>query len=90
MKTHVQNLIILLALLAGMDHAGAQGTTAFTYQGQLHDGGTNANGAYAMVFALYDAGTNGNQINSTITTNATLANGLFSVSLDFGANAFEE
>jgi hypothetical protein len=41
-----------------------------------------------MVFKLYDAVTTGNQIGSTITTSPTLANGLFSVNLDFGAGAF--
>jgi hypothetical protein len=68
--------------------AFAQGTTAFTYQGQLHDGGTNANGAYTMIFALYDAVTNGDQIGIGITNSPTLANGLFTVNLDFGASAF--
>jgi hypothetical protein len=66
----------------------AQGTTAFTYQGQLHDSGTNANGAYTMIFKLCDAASGGNQIGSAITTSATLANGLFTVNLDFGAGAF--
>jgi hypothetical protein len=66
----------------------AQGTTAFTYQGQLHDNGTNANGAYTMIFKLYDALTGGNQIGSGITNATILGNGLFSVNLDFGASAF--
>lgn len=88
MKIKIQNLIIALAVFAGVHQAAAQGTTAFTYQGQLHDGGTNANGTYTMIFKLYDAVTSGNQIGSTITTSPTLANGLFSVNLDFG-NAFD-
>jgi len=66
----------------------AQGTTAFTYQGQLSDTGTNANGAYAMIFNLYDAASGGDLIGGPITNSATLANGLFSVNLDFGAGAF--
>jgi hypothetical protein len=88
MKTYINNLFVALALFAGINHAAAQGTTAFTYQGQLHDNGTNANGSYTMIFALYDAVTNGDQIGSTITNSPTLANGLFSVNLDFGASAF--
>jgi hypothetical protein len=94
MKTKLHHLCILLALLAlstfnsQLSTAHAQGTTAFTYQGQLHDGGTNANGTYTMMFKLYDASTSGNQIGSTITTSPTLANGLFTVNLDFGAGAF--
>jgi hypothetical protein len=88
MKTQIRNLLIALALFAGIHQAAAQGTTAFTYQGQLHDGGTNANGTYTMTFKLYDAVTNGNQVGSAITNSPTLANGLFTVGLDFGAGPF--
>ena len=88
MRTKLHCLIIALALLAGIHHATAQGTTAFTYQGQLHDNGTNANGTYGMIFKLYDASTSGTQVGSSINTSATLANGLFSVNLDFGVGPF--
>ena len=43
MKTKLQYFSIVLALLAVTHQAAAQGTTAFAYQGQLGDGGTNAN-----------------------------------------------
>jgi len=66
----------------------AQGT-AFAYQGQLRDGGTNANGAYTMIFKLYDAASGGNQVGGGITNSVTLANGIFSVSLDFGSTPFD-
>jgi len=82
-------LAALLSLNLQPSTARAQGTTAFTYQGQLHDNGTNANGAYTMIFALYDAVSGGNQIGGAIATSATLVNGLFSVNLDFGAGAFD-
>jgi hypothetical protein len=88
MRIHLQSLFLMLALVAGVHQAAAQGTTAFTYQGQLHDNGTNANGAYTMIFKVYDALTSGNQIGGGITNSVTLANGLFSVNLDFGAGAF--
>jgi hypothetical protein len=78
----------MLALLAGIHSAAAQGTTAFTYQGQLRDGGTNANGTYGMTFKLYDAVSAGNQIGSSLVGSVILSNGLFSVNLDFGANVF--
>src|SRR6266581_3187358 len=78
-------LLLALAVVGGCGQAIAQQTTAFTYQGQLRDGGTNANGTYTMIFKLYDAATSGNQIGSAITNSATLANGLFTVDLDFGA-----
>jgi hypothetical protein len=90
MKTKLHFFCILLALFAGIQQAAAQGTTAFTYQGQLRDGGTNANGAYTMIFKLYDSPGGGNLIGNpnTITTSSTLANGLFTVNLDFGAGTF--
>jgi hypothetical protein len=78
--------VLTIWLTAPQSHA--QGTTAFTYQGQLRDAGTNANGAYTMIFKLYDAVTSGNQIGSAITNSPTLGNGLFTVNLDFGAGAF--
>src|ERR1700736_5387550 len=64
-------------------------TTSFTYQGRLTDGGNAANGSYDLQFALFDASSGGTQIGSTLTRSAVSANGgVFSVSLDFGVNAF--
>jgi hypothetical protein len=94
MKVKMQNLSVVLALLAlstlnaQLSTAHAQGTTAFTYQGQLRDNGTNANGAYTMIFKLYDSLSGGYQIGAAITNSPTLFNGLFTVNLDFGAGAF--
>jgi len=88
MKIKLHQLLIVLALFAGAHRAAAQGATAFTYQGQLRDGGTNAYGAYTMIFKLYDAATNGNQIGVAVTNTPVLFNGLFSVNLDFGAGVF--
>src|SRR5215831_10118735 len=81
-------LSLAIYMSFGFGHAEAQGTTAFTYQGQLRDGGTNASGTYWMIFKLYDASGGGNQVGSSLTNTLTLANGLFTVNLDFGANAF--
>lgn len=68
--------------------AFAQGT-AFTYQGRLNNNSAPANGAYDMQFALFDAVTAGNPIGSALTTNAVaVSNGLFTVTLDFGAGVF--
>ncbi len=66
-------------------------TTAFTYQGKLNDGATAANGSYLLEFKLYDTQTvgAGTQIGATLSDiPATVANGIFTVQLDFGANAF--
>ena len=89
MKTKFTILaLLLLALGIRLSPALAQESTAFTYQGQLHDGSTNANGPYTMIFALYSAPTGGTQIGSSSTNQLTLVNGLFTVNLDFG-NAFD-
>jgi hypothetical protein len=59
--------------------------TAFTYQGNLSDGGTPANGAYDFEFALHDAASGGAQVGSTVTkADVTVTAGLFTVELDFG------
>jgi hypothetical protein len=63
-------------------------TTAFNYQGRLTDGGSPANGSFQMRFRLFDALAAGNQIGSTINdVPVTVTQGVFSVKLDFGANA---
>ena len=64
-------------------------STAFTYQGQLKSGGSPANGNFNMAFNLFDAPTVGNQIGPTMTLpTVAVANGLFTVQLDFGVNAY--
>ena len=66
----------------------AQGT-AFTYQGRLNDGGAPANGSYDVQFMLYDASAGGSQAGPVLTNGATaVSNGLFTVTLDFGAGVF--
>ncbi|HKI69393.1 MAG TPA: hypothetical protein VKA67_07385, partial [Verrucomicrobiae bacterium] len=66
--------------------AFAQGT-AFTYQGRLSDGGSPANGTYGLRFILYSADIGGSQQGPILTPNGVVAsNGLFTVTLDFGAN----
>lgn len=67
--------------------AGFGQTTEFTYQGKLNDASIPANGSHDFQFALFDAG--GTQIGLTQTiTNVTVTNGIFTVELDFGAEAF--
>lgn len=60
--------------------------TAFTYQGRLMDGGAPATGNYDFWFKLYDDPVSGTQQGGTVTTNAMpVTNGLFTITLDFGA-----
>jgi hypothetical protein len=63
--------------------------TGFTYQGRLEDNGRSANGDYDFEFMLFDDPSAGAQVGATITLdNVTVDDGLFSVKLDFGTNAF--
>ncbi len=63
-------------------------TSTFTYQGQLKNGGSAVNGSCQMAFRLYDALVSGSLIGSPITTTVPVTNGLFTVGLNFGSNAF--
>lgn len=68
----------------------AQGNS-FSFQGRLNDGTNPANGSYDLQFKLYDAVMGGNQIGTMVNRpNTVLANGVFSVVLDFGASAFND
>ncbi len=90
MKNH--NIIVVIAamgLFCAAKPVLAQGT-AFTYQGRLNDGANPAAGAYDLRFTVYDS-TNlpGVVIAGPLTNSATaLSNGLFAVTLDFGAGVF--
>jgi len=65
-------------------------TLTFTYQGQLKNGGTAVNGSCQMAFRLYDdPSASTNLIGSPITTTVPVTNGLFTVGLNFGSNAFD-
>src|SRR5437870_7002461 len=87
-KNSIQLVGIVFAMLLGMSTALAQ-TSSFTYQGRLTDGGKPANGNYDLQFALFDSLSGGTQVGSTQTINTVaVSNGVFTVSLDFGANAF--
>jgi hypothetical protein len=79
---------LLLLLAASAATAGPLGP-AFTYQGELRDGGTLASGLYDLEVRLFDASTNGGEVASAIVLNdVPVAEGRFTVGLDFGAGAF--
>jgi hypothetical protein len=81
-------LLIALLLLSANSVVLAQ-TSTFTYQGRLTDGGTPATGIYDLQFALFDSASSGAQIGSNQTVpSVSVSSGIFTVSLDFGANAF--
>jgi photosystem II stability/assembly factor-like uncharacterized protein len=88
MQKIICRLLYVLAVLCAVEASRAQGT-AFTYQGQLNDGGSSATGNYDLRFQVFDAVTNGNAISVPLTNAATAVNnGLFTTTLDFGAGIF--
>lgn len=79
-------LALMLLLVSSV--AQAQ-TTQFTYQGRLTDSSLPANGSYDFQFKLFDALAAGSQIGGTLSpTNVSVSNGIFTVTLDFGASVF--
>ena len=66
----------------------AQGT-AFSYQGQLNNNGSPANGSYDIQFALYATNTNGTPVAGPVTNLAIgVTNGIFATVIDFGSGVF--
>ncbi len=64
--------------------AACHAQTAFTYQGELNDGGVPASGPHDFRFRLYSPG--GVQLGSTLCAdNVAVDGGRFTVQLDFGA-----
>src|SRR5437763_12223848 len=87
-QNSIRSIAIAFAMLLGLSTAQGQ-TSSFTYQGRLTESGTAANGNYDVQFALFDSLSGGTQVGSTQTLNTVaVSNGVFTVSLDFGANSF--
>jgi hypothetical protein len=89
MKTKVSFLLAMTVLIVSITYtslyAAPMGTT-FTYQGRLGNGTNAAQGVYDLRFTLYDALSGGGVIAGPVTNTATgVTNGLFNVSLNFGA-----
>jgi hypothetical protein len=80
-------LLILLSTINYPLSTLAQGT-AFTYQGRLADTVNPVNGYYDFKFSLYDSASGGTLISGPLPISSIVSNGLFTVSLDFGAGNF--
>ncbi len=80
---------VLMGLLSMMALPLRAQTTSFSFQGRLTDGTSPANGTYDLMFTLFDVPAGGTKIGSVQTvTSVAVANGVFTVLLDFGAPAF--
>jgi Chaperone of endosialidase len=88
MKSTLLAAVLCTATVCSVS-ALAQTDTTFTYQGELMESGSLADGAYSMDFLLYDSLIGGSQIGLTITIAAqSVSDGLFNAELDFGVQDF--
>jgi len=88
MKTRFGVILLSLATILTIPAMGQE--TAFSYQGRLLDNGQAANGQYDFQFYLRDAPLAGNAVGGTNALPGVAVNGgLFAISLDFGAPAFD-
>lgn len=85
-KSVLSGIFIVLALVVSTAAAAFAQTTAFTYQGRLTNAGMPPTGNYDFQFTLYDAG--GAVVAGQQRLNVLVTNGVFNVSLDFGAGSF--
>lgn len=86
-KIYFRQLFLTVILLVPVI-VSAQ-TTEFTYEGFLNYSGQPANGNFDFEFKLYDAASGGAQQGATLQRlNVTVTNGVFTVTLDFGAAVF--
>jgi hypothetical protein len=61
-----------------------------TYQGQLRQAGEPFDGTADLRFSLFDASSGSGQIGPTLQSDALpIAEGLFTIDLDFGSNVFD-
>ena len=76
---------LIVAILGAAAHAQPL-TTEFTYQCELKNSGSLANGLHDFRFRLYDALAGGTQQGQVLCVdNVTVTDGRFSILLDFGA-----
>src|SRR2546427_5176507 len=83
MKNNLTRKGLYVCLLLSFCLSAFTQGTAFTYQGQLNDGGAPANGTYDLLFTIYASSNGVNDAFANQTNSGTLlSNGLFTVNLD--------
>lgn len=82
--------LLFLFLLGHLTTLPAHSQSAFSFQGRLTDESGPATGLYDLQFTLHDADTNGLAIGPVLThADVPVSAGLFTVALDFGAQAYD-
>lgn len=80
----------VLLLTAALATAWGQGITTFVYQGRLNESGSPVSGLHDFTFQLFDASEGGAQVGDIFSADGVrVADGLFSVPLDFGPGVFD-
>lgn len=83
-----KNLIATALFIVTLCFAASAQTSEFSYQGKLNESSASANGLYDLSFRLCNS--SGSPIGSTLVKNdVQVTDGVFSVSLDFGAASFD-
>jgi N-acetylneuraminic acid mutarotase len=81
-------LAVIVTWVFACGPAAAQGT-AFSYQGFLTDNGIPAHGSFDLQFTLFDSSSDGTPLTAAaLKDDLNITNGLFTVTLDFGAGPF--
>jgi hypothetical protein len=90
LRARVLLFIGLLPILAASIAVGDASPTAFTYQGQLKDGGAGVNAPSARIaFRLWDGETGGAQVGADVVVYPVqIVDGIFTSLIDFGDGAF--
>lgn len=85
---NIHIILIVLALIFANNALGQVVNSSFNYQGQLYDNGVPANEEYDIVFDLIDSD-NMPYGSPSEHNNIMVENGLFSVDVNFGIDAFD-
>ncbi len=81
---------IVIEAVSASHVAAASVGTAFSYQGQVADGGRPADGRYDLRFGLYSLVGGGTPIGRIVTNeNVSVSDGLFTTTVDFGRSVFD-
>ncbi len=83
-------LVVIIGVLVSLSAAppAAAVGTGFTYQGRLNVDGAPANGVCNLQFVLFNAANGGGAVASVGPLQVNIEQGLFTVTLDFGAAVF--
>src|SRR3954468_14444411 len=85
MRTKILQLTVALLVMLAVSHTALAQGTAFTYQGELSDGGNPVTGVYFLKAIVFDAAVGGNALTPALPATVTATNGRFTITLDPGA-----